>query len=261
VHIACPLTEEIIRSECSRHIETVRTVIWDERLQRITASVEERIGALVLTVKPFRPSDDEAIPLLCEAIAENPRLLNYSSEAEQLIGRVALMRRCFSDEAWPDLSPASGASATAEWLAAFLSGVRTAEHLKQLNLLPALKDRLSWEQKRLLDERAPTHLQVPSGSRIAVDYARGDIPVLAVKLQEMFGCADTPAVAAGRAKVLLHLLSPARRPVQITQDLRTFWNSSYFDVRKDLRGRYPKHPWPDDPWNAVPTRRLKPRSS
>ncbi len=107
----------------------------------------------------------------------------------------------------------------------------------------------------------PTHITVPSGSRIALDYTSGEVPVLAVKLQEMFGCADTPTVAGGRVKVLLHLLSPARRPVQITQDLRTFWNSSYFEVRKDLRGRYPKHPWPDEPWHAVPTKRAKPRGT
>jgi ATP-dependent helicase HrpB len=262
VHIACPLTEDTVRAECSGHIETVRNVTWDKRTQRIAALVEERIGAVVLTTKPFRPSDDEAIPLLCAAIADNPDLLSFSVDAEQLRGRVALMRRCFPDELWPDLAVAAyAASAAAEWLAPFLTGVRSSDQLKQLNLLSALKERLSWEQKRLLDERAPIHLQVPSGSRIAVDYASGDVPVLAVKLQEMFGCADTPTVAAGRAKVLLHLLSPARRPVQITQDLKTFWNSSYFEVRRDLRGRYPKHPWPEDPWNAVPTKRAKPRGN
>lgn len=261
VHIACPLTADIVRAECSGHIETVRSVLWDKRRQRIAGSVVERIGAVVLTTKPFRPSDSEATPLLCEAIADNPDLLSYSSDAEQLRGRVALMQRYFTDEPWPDLSAAASADSAADWLAPFLSGVRSVEQLKQLNLLPALKERLSWEQKRKLDERAPTHLQVPSGSRIALDYSGGDVPVLAVKLQEMFGCADTPTVAGGRVKVLLHLLSPARRPVQITQDLKTFWNSSYFEARKDLRGRYPKHPWPDDPWNAVPTRRAKPRET
>ena len=100
---------------------------------------------------------------------------------------------------------------------------------------------------------------VPSGCRVTLDYASGEQPVLAVKLQEMFGLADTPQIAAGRVKMLIHLLSPARRPVQITQDLKGFWNSAYQQVKKDLKGRYPKHPWPDDPWNAVPTRRAKPR--
>jgi ATP-dependent RNA helicase HrpB len=128
-----------------------------------------------------------------------------------------------------------------------------------LNVLPALKAKLTWEQARMMDERAPASLPVPSGSRVTLDYGSGSQPVLAVKLQEMFGLADTPEIAAGRVKVLLHLLSPARRPVQITQDLKGFWNGAYQQVKKDLKGRYPKHPWPDDPWNAVPTRRTKPR--
>jgi len=261
IHIACSVTERVIRAECHDQIEVVRIVMWDKRTERIVASIEERIGAVVLSSKPFRPSDDETIPLLCEAIADNPDFLNYSDETEQLSGRVALMRRCFPSEAWPDLSRAASSADAMSWLAQFLAGIRSAEQLWHLNLVPAFKNRLSWEQKRLLDERAPTHIIVPSGSRIAVDYTSGDVPVLAVKLQEMFGCADTPTVAGGRIKVLLHLLSPARRPVQITQDLKTFWNSSYFEVRRDLRGRYPKHPWPDDPWNAVPTRRAKPRGT
>jgi ATP-dependent helicase HrpB len=106
---------------------------------------------------------------------------------------------------------------------------------------------------RLLEERAPTHVVVPSGRRVEVDYLSGEDPVLAVKLQEMFGLADTPAVAGGRVKLLLHLLSPAGRPVQVTRDLRNFWENGYREVKRELKGRYPKHPWPDDPWNAVPT--------
>jgi ATP-dependent helicase HrpB len=142
----------------------------------------------------------------------------------------------------------------------WLGGIRSAQDLATLDILSALKAQLSWEQQRLLEERAPTHLPVPSGHRVALDYTHGELPVLAVKLQEMFGLADTPAIANGRVKILLHLLSPARRPVQITQDLKTFWNSGYQQVKKELKGRYPKHPWPDDPWNAVPTRKPKPQT-
>ena len=120
-----------------------------------------------------------------------------------------------------------------------------------------LRGQLSWKQQRRLDELAPVSIVVPSGSRITIDYTSGDVPVLAVKLQEMFGLADTPAIAGGRVKLLLHLLSPARRPVQITQDLKGFWNSGYQLVKKELKGRYPKHPWPEDPWNAVPTRKAE----
>ena len=134
----------------------------------------------------------------------------------------------------------------------WLGGIRTAQGLGGLNILAALKARLTWEQARLLDERAPVSLSVPSNSRVQLDYLSGDIPVLAVKLQEMFGLADTPMIAGGRVKVLLHLLSPARRPVQITRDLKGFWNNGYQQVKKDLKGRYPRHPWPDDPLERGP---------
>jgi ATP-dependent helicase HrpB len=139
------------------------------------------------------------------------------------------------------------------------SEASSAQDLSGLNILLALKATLSWEQQQLLDERAPVSIIVPSGHGVMLDYASGDLPILAVKLQEMFGLADTPMIAAGRVKILLHLLSPARRPVQITHDLKGFWNNGYPEVKKDLKGRYPKHPWPDNPWNAVPTRRTKQR--
>jgi ATP-dependent helicase HrpB len=126
-------------------------------------------------------------------------------------------------------------------------------------MLPPLKNMLNWEQLRRLDEDAPAHVTVPSGSRIHLDYSPGGPPLLAVKLQEMFGLAETPTVARGRVAVVLHLLSPARRPIQVTRDLKSFWNAVYPEVKKEMKGRYPKHPWPDDPWNAVPTRQTKRR--
>ncbi|MDD4092312.1 MAG: ATP-dependent helicase C-terminal domain-containing protein, partial [Smithellaceae bacterium] len=119
---------------------------------------------------------------------------------------------------------------------------------------------LTWEERRLLAERAPVTIAAPSGHNIPIDYVSGDIPVLAVKLQELFGMANTPAIAGGRVKLLLHLLSPARRPVSITRDLKQFWNTGYPQVKKEMKGRYPKHPWPDDPWNAIPTRKTKGRN-
>ncbi|MFO0753238.1 MAG: ATP-dependent helicase HrpB [Thermodesulfovibrionales bacterium] len=258
VHIAAPLTEEVIRRECAGRIETLRRVAWNKEEGRIAAALEERLGAVPLSVKPFSPSDAEAVPLLCEAVRANPVLLSFSREARQFLGRVALLRRAFPEEAWPDLSEGRLLGSPEEWLAPWLGGIRTGRDLAGLELLPALTAQLSWAQLRLLDERAPSSLAVPSGHRVALDYTAGELPVLAVKLQEMFGLADTPSVAGGRLKVLLHLLSPARRPVQITQDLKGFWNGSYHQVKKELKGRYPKHPWPDDPWNAAPTRRTKP---
>jgi ATP-dependent helicase HrpB len=169
------------------------------------------------------------------------------------------MRRMYPGEKWPDFSDGSLLSAPEEWLLPRFSAARTAEDLGNLDILTALGARLSRKYQRLLDERAPLSISVPSGSRIRLDYAAGDIPVLSVKLQEMFGLADTPEIAERKVKVLLHLLSPARRPVQITQDLKGFWNSTYQIVKRELKGRYPKHPWPDDPWNALPTRQAKPR--
>ena len=145
-----------------------------------------------------------------------------------------------------------------EWLAPHLERVNSAKKAAQLDIADILRQSLDYWQQRELDELAPAHLSVPSGSRIRIDYS-GEIPVLAVKLQELFGLAVGPMVCGGRIPVLLHLLSPAGRPIQVTRDLRGFWDGSYQQVKKELKGRYPKHPWPDDPWSAVPTRRLKPR--
>lgn len=261
VHLAASVKEAMLRRECSRRIKPVRRVEWDRRERRVVAVIEERLGAIIISEKPFQPSADETAPVLCEAIGLDGSLLFFNPEARKFLGRVGLIRRAFPEEAWPDLSPGHLVSRPEAWLRPWLSGVRNARDLAGLNLLPALKAQLTWEQNRLLEERAPSHLAVPSGSRIALDYDSGEIPVLAVKLQEMFGLADTPVLAGGRVKVLLHLLSPARRPVQITQDLRGFWNSGYQQVKKELKGRYPKHPWPDDPWNAPPTKRLKPKGT
>jgi ATP-dependent helicase HrpB len=259
VHVAAPVTEDMIRTECLDRIETVRRVEWDRKEGRIIAAAEERLGALVLSSRPFTPTDDETAPILCEVIRMTPGMVVFSREARQFQARARLMRRAFPEEAWPDLSDEMLFPRPEEWLLPLLAGIRSAQNLAGLNILPALKARLSGEERRLLDERAPVSITVPSGSRVTLEYTSGVVPVLAVKLQEMFGLADTPMIAGGRLKVLLHLLSPARRPVQITQDLKGFWNNGYPLVKKDLKGRYPKHPWPDDPWNAAPTRRTKPR--
>lgn len=262
VRRAAPVSEEVIRHECSGRILKMRRVDWDRRKERIVAAVEERLGALVLSAGSFDPSDEEAAPLLCEAVRSGQlNMLDFTREVRQFQGRAHLMKRTFPEEDWPDISPEHLVRSPEEWLIAWLGGIRTAEDLRHLDILPALRALFSRQQQRLLDLRLPISLVVPSGSRIRVDYASGNVPVLAVKLQEMFGLADTPVVADGRVKVLLHLLSPAGRPVQITDDLKGFWNSGYKAVKKELKGRYPKHPWPDDPWSAVPTRRTKQRQA
>ncbi len=259
VHVAASVTEELVRSVCAPQIKTVRRVEWDRNEGRITSTIEERLGAILLSSRSFAPTDEESVPVLCEAIRMTPDILVFGREAAQLQARVSLIRKAFPEESWPDLSGESLLSSLETWLAPWLLGVRSARDLGRLTAFPALRAMLTPNQARLLDERAPLSCPVPSGNRARLDYTAGPQPVLAVKLQEMFGLADTPLIAEGRVRVLLHLLSPAGRPVQITQDLKGFWNNTYQQVKKDLKGRYPKHPWPDDPWNAVPTRYTKNR--
>lgn len=254
VHLAEPITEAIIRQEMGARIEWLRRMVWDKKEGRIISALEERLGSLMLSMKPLNPLDEETALILCAAIRSADLSIPFTQEARQLQGRVSLMRRTFPEEHWPDLSDENLLSNPEEWLLPFLSGIRTRDQLAGRDTLPPMLSRLSREQKRLLEKRAPASLVVPSGHHIPLDYASGQVPILAVKLQEMFGQADTPTVAEGRVKVLIHLLSPARRPVQVTQDLKGFWNKGYVQVKKELKGRYPKHPWPDDPWSAVPTR-------
>jgi ATP-dependent helicase HrpB len=146
------------------------------------------------------------------------------------------------------------------WLGKNLDGITRRNHLTRVDVTAALLDRLDWKQRRELDRLAPTHIEVPTGRSVPIDYS-GESPVLAVKLQEMFGARTTPTVADGRVPILIHLLSPAGRPVQVTQDLEGFWRNGYASVRAELRGRYPKHPWPDDPLTATPTKGAKRRGT
>jgi ATP-dependent helicase HrpB len=161
-----------------------------------------------------------------------------------------------SPQDWPDVSEATLQATLDDWLLPYLAGMSRLAHLKRLDLQAALLALLPWAQQRQLDELAPTHCAVPSGSRLRLDYSQ-DNPVLAVRLQEMFGLQQTPRVGGGKVPVLIHLLSPARRPVQITQDLAAFWKGSYHEVRKEMKGRYPKHYWPEDPLQAQPTTRTR----
>ena len=169
-----------------------------------------------------------------------------------------LLQQAFPGEGWPDLSDAALLETMNIWLAPAIVGVRNARQLASVSIVSALLVLLDYRQRQALDELAPTDLVVPSGSRIKLNYCEGDLPVLAVKLQELFGLAETPTIAGGRVAILLRLLSPAGRPLQVTRDLKGFWDGSYHQVKKEMKGRYPKHPWPDDPWSAIPTKRVKP---
>jgi ATP-dependent helicase HrpB len=235
------------------------TVRWDAREAAVTARRQRRLGELVIADAPLARPDVEAVRA---AMLEGLRQLGmgtlpWTKDLRAWQARVTFMRGA-EPEHWPDVSDEALATNLPEWLGPFLDGVTRRDHLARLDLAGALNGLLTWDERRRLDQLAPTHLVVPSGSRVAIDDLGGPVPALAVRLQEVFGLADTPRIAGGRVPVMMRLLSPAQRPVQVTQDLKSFWQSGYHEVKKELKGRYPKHYWPDDPWTARPTRRAKP---
>lgn len=261
IYSAAPLNIDALREHLVAHIRVEDVVRWDSQQQVVIARREERFGALVLDSKPLTRTDPEKIRA---AMLEGIRRLGIESlpwtrEAREWQTRVLSLRQWLPDENWPDVSDAALSETLAEWLGPYLDGMSRRDHLARLDLLSILKAQLDWDMGRRLEEGAPTHIAAPSGSHLRLEYIPGESPVLKVKLQEMFGLADTPRIAWGKIPVTLHLLSPAQRPIQVTQDLRGFWDRTYPEVKKELKGRYPKHPWPDDPWTATPTRRAKRR--
>ncbi len=262
---AAALTREVIDDAFLHQLTRSASVGWDDRAHRVQAVERVTLGALVFEERPLRDLDPERVrEAVLAHLAETPvSAWPWSDAARRLRERLACAHRHAgaSDERWPDMSDAALQASTAEWLGPFLEGVRTQSQLAGVDWAEALISMLPWAQRRAFDRLVPTHLEVPSGSRIALDYSDPEQPVLAVKLQEVFGWTATPCVLDGRVPVTLHLLSPAQRPVQVTRDLAGFWASGYFEVRKELRGRYPRHPWPEDPLTATPTRRAKPRGT
>jgi len=259
IHLASEIDENVIRTERSRHIIRENSISWSERDGRVIAVRLEKIGAVSLSSEIFVPTDIQIVPAVVAAVRTSVlKLLSMDESVRQFQGRVALLGTALPEREWPDFSDPALLAGLEEWLEPHITGIHNARKLSQLDVAALLRQRLDYRKQRELDEMAPTHLAVPSGSRIRLDYS-GEIPVLAVKLQELFGLTDTPAIADGRVMVLLHLLSPAGRPIQVTRDLKGFWDGAYQQVKKELKGRYPKHPWPDDPWSATPTKRLKPR--
>ncbi|HEX9627824.1 MAG TPA: ATP-dependent helicase HrpB [Acidiferrobacterales bacterium] len=261
IQLAAPVSEAALRTALAAHIETRQRVAWDAIEEAVLARREERLGELTLDSRPLADADPEA---LRAAMLDGIRRLGlaalpWDDTVRALQARMLSMRAWFPEEDWPAVDDATLGARLEDWIGPYLNGVTRREHLARLDVGAMLKSALSWEQAQRLEEGAPSHLTVPSGSRLRLDYRPGESPVLAVKLQEMFGLADTPRVAFGAVPVTLHLLSPARRPIQVTQDLKGFWGRTYAEVKKELKGRYPKHPWPDDPWNATPTARARRR--
>ena len=257
IFLAAGIHREDLLTYHSELVQTHTMVQWDDRNACVQARAQQRLGEIVLEDAPLKDVDAQA---LVSALLEGIRLrglacLPWTDTARALQARMQFMHEQI-DPAWPNVSDETLLATLETWLAPYLTHMSRLAHLSRLDMHSMLLAQLSWAQQRQLDEWLPTHIVVPSGSRIRVDYTHNP-PVLAVRLQEMFGLADTPRIANGRLPVLLHLLSPAQRPVQVTQDLAGFWAGSYQDVKKDLKGRYPRHPWPEDPLSAPATRRAK----
>lgn len=261
IHLACVLSLELLEDLFGSKITWRKQIAWDREQGRVVAREERLLGAVCLTEKPISPSPEETVPALLEGLRLlGLETLNWKPATVQLVNRVKFLARELADD-WPDFSETALLSDLENWLGPFLNGMRSRSELSRFDPLPALMGCLDWQQLRKLEKLAPTHLEVPSGHRVLLDYSAGGPPVLAVKLQEMFGLAETPRIADGRIAVLIHLLSPARRPVAVTADLSSFWNTVYPQVKKELAGRYPKHPWPDDPWHALATRSARRKKS
>jgi ATP-dependent helicase HrpB len=259
IYLAAPVTLDEIETNFADQIEPDEMVSWDAAAGAVRARERERLGAIVLRERPIAAPDQEAVVgVILDAVAQGGlRDLPWTEAARQLRQRMAFAHRV--DPTWPDVSDGALTSTLPKWLAPHVYGVTRRDELHRLDLVAVLHGILDPQQRAALDELAPSHLTVPSGSRIRIDYDEAESPVLAVRLQELFGLSETPRVWRGRVPVTLHLLSPARRPVQVTTDLAGFWRTGYFEVRKELKGRYPKHYWPDDPLVASPTRHVRPR--
>jgi ATP-dependent helicase HrpB len=259
IHLAAPIALDDIERHFGAQLQTRDVITWDLREQALIARRERRLQSILLDSKPLREPDSAAVR---RAVLDGIRSLGIDSlpwtpELRQWQARVVLMQRqkVPSNEPWPDIGDAELLQDLEQWAPPWLSGVTRREHFARIDLNNALRARLNFAQSAIMEREAPTHFVVPSGSRLPIDYLDGDAPSLSVRLQEVFGLTETPSVAAKRVPLLLKLLSPAQRPVQITRDLPSFWQRGYHEVKKDLKGRYPKHYWPDDPNTAQPTRR------
>jgi ATP-dependent helicase HrpB len=257
VFLAAACEPGAILEDFGQVLEVSETIAWDKRTAAVKLERSLCLGALSLKTEPLEHADPARVAAaLIEGIRQaGIGCLPWTPGLRDWQERVCFLKRVCGDEGgWPDVSDPALTDSLEKWLAPHIGGITRIGGLKKTDLGAALGSLLSWQQRRRLDEWAPTHIEVPSGSRIRVDYS-GEPPILAVRLQEMFGCTQTPRVAGGRQPLLVQLLSPAGRPVQVTQDLAGFWAGSYHEVKKEMRGRYPKHHWPDDPLAAVPTRR------
>ena len=260
--LAAPLEREALEAVIPGALQWRETVEWNRREQAVVARRELRLDQVLLEAHPLAavPAERAREALLAGVRDLGIGVLPWERELRELQARVALVRGLGGPYTeWPDLEDAALAESLEDWLAPWLEGVTRREHLARVPLAEALRARMGWQRLRELDALAPTHLTVPSGAQIRIDYLDASAPVVAVRLQEVFGLAETPRLVGGRVPVTFKLLSPAHRPVQVTRDLGSFWRRGYAEVRKDLRGRYPKHHWPEDPLTAEAVRGVRRR--
>lgn len=264
IYLASDLDPGLFDTVLAEQVRAVDELDWDEREGVLRAERQRKVGELILSSAPLTGLDETARSQALVNLVRRKglELLPWTPALRQWQARVALLRELDlarqPESQWPDLSDTALLDSLETWLQPYLANVSRLSHFGQLDLPSILRGILVWPLPQQLDELAPTHIEVPSGSSVKLDYSEVP-PILAVRLQELFGLADTPRIAGGRQALKLHLLSPARRPVQVTQDLASFWRNTYQDVKKDLKGRYPKHYWPEDPLIAEPTARIKPR--
>jgi ATP-dependent helicase HrpB len=264
IYLAADFDPALFDSVLAEQVRVVDQLDWDEREGVLRAERQRKVGELILSREPLTGLDESARTQALVNLVRRKglELLPWTPELRQWQARVALLRQLDlsskEQSEWPDVSDAALLKSLEQWLMPYLGKVSRLSHFANLDLSSIVHNLLPWPLPQRLDELAPHHLSVPSGSSIRLDYSEQP-PILAVRLQELFGLAETPRIAGGRQVVKLHLLSPARRPVQVTQDLANFWRSTYAEVKKDLKGRYPKHYWPDDPLVAEATARIKPR--
>ncbi|ENY5165940.1 TPA: ATP-dependent helicase HrpB [Vibrio parahaemolyticus] len=259
IHLACELDVNILQTTFDSLFSTEEVVDWDEKKGRLVAEKQRKLGQLVIErVSLPNPGKEKMTQALLTYVRrQGVSSLNWTPAAESLLERIRCAVDWLPEQAWPMFDEASLLDSLDEWLELYMTSVASVKDLSKINLVEALNARLGWPLNQHLDEWLPEHYQLPTGTKKRIRYQHGHEPVLSVRMQEVFGESTSPTVAIGRKRLVLELLSPAQRPLQVTSDLAAFWNGSYKDVQKEMKGRYPKHVWPDDPANHVATTKTK----
>ncbi|MDF5329735.1 ATP-dependent helicase HrpB [Vibrio parahaemolyticus] len=259
IHLACELDVNILQTTFDSLFSTEEVVDWDEKKGRLVAEKQRKLGQLVIErVSLPNPGKEKMTQALLTYVRrQGLSSLNWTPAAETLLERIRCAVDWLPEQAWPMFDEASLLDSLDEWLEPYMTSVASVKDLSKINLVEALNARLGWPLNQHLDEWLPEHYQLPTGTKKRIRYQHGHEPVLSVRMQEVFGESTSPTVAIGRKRLVLELLSPAQRPLQVTSDLAAFWNGSYKDVQKEMKGRYPKHVWPDDPANHVATTKTK----